>query len=375
MRKLGLIVNPIAGMGGKVGLKGTDGKETLEKAVKLGATPVSPERARMTLHEISSLSEEIELVTYPNDMGENEARESGFNPTVLGQLSSEKTTDQDTKRAANELTDYGVDLLLFAGGDGTARDIYDSIGEQTVALGIPTGVKIHSSVFALDPKNAGRLVKKYLVGERRIEVREGEVMDIDESAFREDRVSARLYGCLKIPFEREMVQNAKQSSKGCESPESIACDIVENMKENCIYVVGPGTTTRAIMRQLGLDHTLLGVDAVCDKELIGSDLNESQLIDLIESNEDKDVKIIVTAIGGQGYIFGRGNQQISPKVIKKVGKKNIIIICTSGKIDSLNSRPLLVDTPDREVNKMLSGYTRVKTGYREEIVYKVKGCK
>jgi len=370
-RKLGFIVNPIAGIGGRVGLKGSDGFEILGKARQLGAKPEAPGRAATALRRISRIKNDIELITYPHEMGEDEAKECQFNPIVIGSVKRGDTTSRDTQNAAQDMLKVKVDLLLFTGGDGTARDIYNAIGDKIPVLGIPAGVKIHSAVYATSPQNAGDLATMYLGGESSsIRLREAEVMDIDEQAFREDRLSAKLYGYLKVPYERRLVQSAKAGSAAAEEAAmyDIACDVIKNMQDNYLYIFGPGTTTRRIMAKLGLENTLLGVDAVYKRELVGSDLNEAQLLKLIEG---KKAKIVIAVIGGQGYIFGRGNQQISAKVIKKVGKENIIVVATENKILSLSGNPLLVDTGDDEVNKILTGYTRVITGLNERVMVRV----
>lgn len=369
-RKLGFIVNPIAGMGGRVGLKGTDGQEIIEKAIELGAKPVSPSRATAALERVAQIKDDIELVTYPFEMGEDEARQCGLNPAVTGSITKGKTTATDTKNAAREMHKLKVDLILFAGGDGTARDIYEAVGLKVPALGIPAGVKIHSGVFAINPKKAGELAVKFLQGEA--ELREAEVMDIDEEAFRKGRVSARLYGYLLVPFERRLLQDVKSGSPTIpdekRNQEAIAEHVVENMDDN-YYVLGSGTTVKAIADKLGIKKTLLGVDVINKGKIVAIDVNEEQLLKIIEG---KKVKIIVSPIGGQGFIFGRGNQQISPEVIRKVGRDNIIVIATKNKLSSIGlGRPLLVDTGDDKVDKTLSGYMRVITGYNEEAVVKV----
>ena len=370
-RKLGFIVNPIAGMGGRVGLKGSDSEEILKKARELGAEPESPRRAVAALRKISRLKGSIELVTYPYEMGESEAEECGFNPTVIGAIRKGNTTSSDTENAAKEMLQLKVDLVLFAGGDGTARDIYNAVGDKIPVLGIPAGVKIHSAVYATSPQHAGELAAIYLDKESSgIRLREAEVMDIDEQAFRENRLSAKLYGYLKVPYERNLVQSAKAGSVPGEEAaiDSIASDVINNMQDDYLYIIGAGTTLRGIMEKLGLKNTLLGIDAVYKRKLVGSDLNEAQLLKLMEG---KKTKIVVTIIGGQGYIFGRGNQQISAKVIKKVGKENIIVVATQSKILSLRGSPLLVDTGDDEVNKMLTGYIKVTTGLNERMMLRV----
>jgi len=370
-KKLGLIINPIAGMGGSVGLKGSDSYDILKKARELGAKPESPRRTVDALRNITHIKDNIELITCPYEMGEEEARECGFSPTVIGSIKRDRTTSHDTENAAKEMLRLKVNLLLFAGGDGTARDIYNVIGDRMPALGIPAGVKIHSAVYATSPKNAGDLAARYLEGETPdIRLREAEVMDIDEQAFRENRLIARLYGYLKVPYERGLVQDAKAGSILGEeaSMDVIADDIINNMPDDYLYIIGPGTTTRAIMEKLGLKNTLLGVDAVYQGKLVDSDLNESQLLKMIAG---KRAKIVVSVIGRQGYIFGRGNQQISAEVIKKVGRENIIVVATKNKILSLRGSPLLVDTGDSEVDQMLTGYIQVVSGFGERFVLKV----
>jgi predicted polyphosphate/ATP-dependent NAD kinase len=320
---------------------------------------------------LASLINQIEVITYPAEMGEMVARQAGFKPKVIGQIRPDKTTADDTLRAGGDMAALEVDLLLFAGGDGTARDIYQAIELSIPALGIPAGVKIHSGVYATTPNRAAQLAKMYLSGRVKA-FGELEVMDIDEEAFRLGRVSARLYGYLKVPLERRFTQGAKTASSNsaheAAARQSIAEQIVETMKAGCLYIIGSGTTPRTIMERLGLQNTLLGIDAVLDGNLVAADLNESQLLELIDEHQ---TKIIVTPIGGQGYVFGRGNQQLSPEVIKKTGLENIIVAATIGKLASLQCKPLLVDTGDNQVDNMLRGYVRVVTGYREEMVYKI----
>ncbi|MFC1969553.1 ATP-NAD kinase family protein, partial [Chloroflexota bacterium] len=317
------------------------------------------------------IADDIELITYPHEMGENKAKECGFYPTVIGSISPNRTTARDTKNAAKEMIKAKVDLLLFAGGDGTAKDICNVIGKQLPTLGIPAGVKIHSAVFGTSPKNAGDLAAQFLKDTTsRIRFREAEVMDIDEEAFRENRLSAKLYGYLNVPYLRRMVQDVKEGSLAHdeESMDAIAEDVIDNMDKNYLYIIGPGTTTKTIMDKLGLPDTLLGVDVVYCRKLVGADLNEFQLLQMLEG---KKAKIVVSIIGKQGYIFGRGNQQISPKIIRQAGKENIIVIATRNKLISLEGEPLLVDTGDNELDRMLSGYIQVITGIRDRTVLRI----
>lgn len=367
-KKLGLIVNPLAGIGGRVGLKGSDGVDTVKKAFDLGAEIISPDRAVETLKALSSEKERIELVTYPDEMGEEEAVASGFHPLVVGSIQTGQTTAEDTQRAAREIKEFGVDLILFVGGDGTARDMYEAVGTSIPVLGIPAGVKIHSSVYAVNPRRAADLIKVFLDG--RAPTQEMEVMDIDENLFRQGRVSARLYGYLKVPYERRLVQGAKSASTGSgENLQKIAAAVVERMDEEDVYfILGPGTTIKAIGDALGIQKTLLGIDLVHQRLQVGKDLNEQQLLEMIDG---KQTKVIVTVIGGQGYIFGRGNQQISPRVIRAVGKQNIIVVAAKNKLIALNGS-LLVDTGDPDCDQYLTGFIRVITGFNEETVWKVE---
>jgi predicted polyphosphate/ATP-dependent NAD kinase len=367
-KRVGLIVNPVAGMGGRVGLKGSDGIETLLQARNLGAVPQSPRRAVQALKRLAPLA--LEWVTYPFEMGEDEARECGYEPHVIGAIERSATTAQDTERAAQEMLARGLDLLLFAGGDGTAVDISRTIGDRVPVVGIPAGVKMHSAVFAINPRAAGDLALAFLSGKTDA-VRESEVMDIDEEDYRAGRLSARLYGYLRVPVERDLVQNMKEASRGEEGAalDGIAHAVIDRMGEDEVFVIGPGTTTRAIMTQLGLDYSLLGVDVVRNRQLIAKDVNEQRLLALLQGGR---AKLVVTPIGGQGFLFGRGNQQLSPAVIRAIGRENIIVIATPGKLGALNGRPFLVDTDDDSINALLSGYTKVTTGYGEQSIYPVQ---
>jgi predicted polyphosphate/ATP-dependent NAD kinase len=356
---VGFIVNPIAGMGGAVGLKGTDGKEILEKAVSLGAKPVAPMRAETFLSELALYKQHIKLLVGAGMMGENEARIHGFDYTVFGE-NKQATVNQDTMYVAKEIAAEKVDLLVFCGGDGTARDVLNAIESAVPVLGVPTGVKMHSAVFAVDPKAAARITLRFLDGQ--LPLWEAEVMDINEEAFRHGRVSARLHGYLLSPYEPRLIQGAKIASPMTESElrnqAAVAVYLIETMEPDVVYVVSAGTTTRTVGDLLDEKKTLLGVDVFVNKKIIARDVNEKQILEAVEG---KAAKIVVTPIGGQGFIFGRGNQQISPKVIRKVGKGNIIVIATENKMKSL--RRLKVDTGDPELDSEFAGQFRVLTDY------------
>ena len=371
--KLGLIINPIAGMGGRVGLKGTDGEGILQQALSLGAVPEANAKARQALAELLPLQSKLKIYTYPGAMGEDVARELSFKTTVLGGTGVQ-TTAEDTMAAAKEMLEQKVDLLCFAGGDGTARNIAAVIQTSLPVLGIPAGVKIHSGVFASHPQAAGKLIFKFFSDEE-LDLVDGEVMDIDEDAFRAGVVATRFYGLMRIPLAPEFTQMTK--SGGTQAPErevllGIAERIVEEMEEHpeTYYIIGSGSSLSPIMEILGLQNTLLGIDVVRNQQLIAQDVNEQEMLGLIRGQP---AKIVVTVIGNQGYVFGRGNQQISAEVIKQVGKENIRIVATRNKIEALQGRPLLVDTGDHEVNSLFDGHTRVITTYNSEVVTKIKG--
>lgn len=354
-------------MGGRVGLKGTDGPEMLRKAIELGAKPWAEDRAVEALKALLPIKNSLVIYTYPHKMGENAAKRAGFNPKIMGSIGEETTAD-DTVRAAGDMKDVGVDILLFVGGDGTARDVCRSIGTSLVTLGIPAGVKVYSSVFSTSPKTGGELALKFLRGEIN-DIIEAEVLDIDEDSFREGRLSVKLYGYLKIPYDSSYIPGGKVPSSHSESydREAIAAELLDIIENDVIYLIGPGSTTKEVMKLLNLDFSPLGVDAILDGKLIGKDLNERQIIYLISGRK---AKVVVTPIGGQGYVFGRGNQQISPDVLRRIGKENVIIVATRGKLESLRGRPLLIDTGDESLDIELSGYYKVITGYREYTVYK-----
>jgi predicted polyphosphate/ATP-dependent NAD kinase len=369
IKTIGFIVNPIAGMGGAVGLKGTDGAEILRQAYHLGAKQVAPQRAEAFLSELRTAGFSIRLVVGAGSMGEYEAKNSGFSYTVLGKQKKNTTAD-DTKEIAHKMKDVGVDILVFCGGDGTARDILQEVDMKFPVLGVPTGVKMHSAVFAVSPQAAARVTARFLSG--KLPLREAEVMDVDEKAFREGRLSAELYGYLLVPYEPHLIQENKLASPMTESElrnqAAIAIHIIETMKPDVLYIVGPGTTTRIIADLMDAKKTLLGVDLLCNKRIIAQDVNEKQILQAIHG---KLAQIIVTPIGGQGFVFGRGNQQISPKVIRSVGLDNIIVVSTESKLHSLRS--LKVDTGDSELDAAIREHKlRVVADYKTEYLVGVE---
>lgn len=367
MKKVGLIVNPVAGIGGRVGLKGSDGTEILAKAIALGAKPEAATRAQETLKVLRGM--DVEILTFAGEMGEDECVAVGLKHKVVGKAEKERSDADDTIRAAKIMKEE-ADLLLFAGGDGTARNVYSELGEAIPVIGIPAGVKIHSGVFAVTPKCAGKVAKMYL--ERQLlNIKLAEVMDIDEDAFRSGVVTAKLYGYMRVPEESRYVQSVKSGGAFAEQEaiQGVAMMLAERMREDdAYYLIGPGTTTRTVMEELGLKNTLLGVDIIKNKKVVINDAAEQEIINIVG---DSPLRIIVTIIGGQGHLFGRGNQQISPRIIRAVGKDNIFVVSSVNKLTALNGRPLLVDTGDEDLNEMLSGYIKVLTGFSEFTMCKI----
>ena len=367
MFKLGLIINPVAGLGGSVALKGSDGAATTAKALALGAEPQAGVRTQQALAMLHGL--DLEIVTYPQEMGENCAREAGFSPTVIGNINSGATTAADTINAAQAMVNLEVDLILFAGGDGTARNICAALDDSTPVLGVPAGVKIHSGVYAVTPKAAGEIVAMLIKGEL-VTLGDQEVRDIDEDAFRQGQVRARYYGELCVPQEHRYLQNVKHGGKEVEELvlDDIAADIIERMEEDVFYVMGSGSTVAAIMAQMGLDNTLLGVDLVQNHSLVASDCRAQQLLAL---TADAECRLVITLIGGQGHIIGRGNQQLSVELLQRVGKQGIHVVATKTKLKALAGRPLIVDSGDQALNQQLSGVIPVITGYHDAVLYPV----
>ena len=367
--KLGLIINPIAGIGGSVALKGSDGAGTAEQALALGATAKANLRARQALEVLLPYKDELVVYTANDLMGAESAAALGFRVETLYHSQGETTSAQDTQNAVDALLAHDIDILLFAGGDGTARDICQRVGDSFPVLGIPAGCKIHSGVYAVTPKAAGRVIE-LMVSKQLVTLTEADVMDIDESLFRDGIVKAKRYGEMQIPSELRYIQAVKSGGK--ESDElvlqDIAADIIEQMDDE-LFIIGSGSTTAFIMEELGLENTLLGVDVLQHQEVVASDITEGELWALVEQYPQGQVKLVITLIGGQGHVFGRGNQQLSPRIIKAIGKDNIIIVATKSKLSALENRPLIADTGDMALDQALSGYFPVTTGYKDQVLY------
>lgn len=372
MARFGLIVNPIAGMGGRVGLKGTDGVDILVRARELGAVPAAAERADRALERLGRQCAGARVLAATGAMGADVAARHPFETEVLehGAGDGGATTADDTRAAAAELLRRDVDLILFAGGDGTACDINAVVGESVPILGIPTGVKMHSGVFASTPESAGDVAASFLASAGRGPVRQEDVVDVDEEAVRAGTISTKLFGAARVPDDRLRVPGAKLSAPPTDEValEAVCAAVADEFDPRRIYVLGPGTTTRRVMRHLGLPKTLLGVDAVRAGRLIGADLGEHELLALVD---DEPTTVVVGVVGGQGALLGRGNQQISPAVLRRVGAENIEVIAGLRKLLELEPAVLHVDTGDPELDQLLCGYRRVHVAPRRTLVYRV----
>ncbi|MFQ6107302.1 MAG: ATP-NAD kinase family protein [Thermoplasmata archaeon] len=377
MQPIGLVVNPIAGIGGRVGLKGTDG--VLKKALELGGKPVAPEKMHKFLEALVTLLknerlEEIEWLTCGKSMGADYLEEFGEAPWKWEVIfdPGHPTTAADTMNACKNLLVREAGLIVFCGGDGTARDIWKAIDDEAPVIGIPSGVKMHSGVFGMNPEAVAFIVLRFLLGE--LEVGDGEILDLDEERYRAGEWYIRLYGIARTPNEPSYVQVGKLHAEVVPEEDvktEIAEHVAEDMKENkdTLYILGSGSTLSAISKEIGVDYSLLGVDAVCNGELIGKDLNEEQLLSLLDKHEK--VKLILTPIGAQGFVLGRGNLQLSPAVVRRIGLDNTVIVCTPGK---LNRTPFLrIDTGDDELDQEFRSreYVTVVTGYKTMKLWKI----
>ncbi|MBD9628955.1 MULTISPECIES: ATP-NAD kinase family protein [Pseudomonadaceae] len=363
--RIGLIINPLAGIGGPTALKGSDGVASL--ALARGAEPRAAERTRVALEHLLPVRERLEFLTFPGPMGADLLADMGFAHRLVGALEKEQSSAADTRHAVQALQEAGVALILFAGGDGTARDVAEVAREGQPVLGIPAGVKIHSGVYTISPRAAGELARR-LVDGGLVRLTQGEVRDLDEAALREGRVAARWYAELTVPEEGHFMQHVKQA--GMETEELVLADLAawleDSWEDDVRYVFGPGSTLHGLAADLHLDTTLLGVDVIENGEVIARDVTEAQLFELVDGHP---AFLLVTAIGGQGHILGRGNQQISPRVLRAIGIERLRVIATKRKLGTLEGRPLLVDSGDAGLDASFPAAVRVWAGYKEELLY------
>lgn len=357
--RIGFIVNPIAGMGGAVGLKGTDGNAVLRQARLLGAQPMASMRASRSLAVAAASAPDIEIVSAAGPMGAESVAAAGLNCEAIAPNSS--ISAKETTRVAGIMAGSGVDMIVFAGGDGTARDVLDAVGLTIPILGIPCGVKMHSGVFAVTPQAAGRLIADLTsAASTRIGYRKVEIMDIDEDSLRQGRISARLFGYARAPYLRNLLQRAKStpplSDEGILA--ALGHEIAETFDPETFYLIGPGTTAKKPMEALGLEGALLGVDIVRKGQLVAADVSGDEANRIIG---DRPFHIVIGVTGGQGFVFGRGNQQIGADMIRKAWPDAVTILASPNKLAALGHNQLQVDTGDPELDNQIEGYVRVRT--------------
>lgn len=378
MSQIGFLINPIAGMGGRVGLKGTDG--VIDAAVKLGAQPTAHLKAGETLKELSHLIEtsgeggvDIEWLTCAGNMGADCLRAAGFADLEIIHTVQAKTSSRDTKTAAKMFLERGVDLMLFCGGDGTARDLCSVVGDRAPLLGIPAGVKMYSGVFGMTPARTAEVLLGFLRG--RLAVAPADVLDLDEEKYRRGEWAVRLYYSALTPYEATLTPVAKMliaETTDADVKQEIASYLLEEIRADpaALFLLGPGSTVRSIGDAIGIEKTLLGIDALAGGEIVGRDLNERQISDLLDRYPTR--KLILSPIGAQGFVLGRGNLQLSPEVIRRIGCNAIIVVATPAKL--ARTPVLRFDTGDAALDAELteSGYLSVVIGYRVRRLVKVQ---
>jgi len=361
----GLLVNPLAGVGGSVALKGSD--DVYQQALERGAHPWAPDRTRRALKAAGESLRRCRWLTWGGAMGETYLRELGLECEVLGSPPPTSTA-RDMREAVRALVGRGLDLLVFAGGDGTARDILQSIDPEVPVLGIPAGVKMHSGVFATTPESAGELLSR-LTGGGLVQSVAREVRDLDEAALRAGTLRPHFYGELKVPEPGGYLQHTKERGRENEAlaVEEIAAEVVERVgQSDAAVVLGPGTTVARIKELLGVEPTLLGFDVWRDGRQIGSDVDASWL----EANV-VDPIVVLSFTRNQGFLLGRGNQQLTPSLLRRVKRSNLWIVGTRTKLKSLEGRPLLVDTDDPALDRELTGLIEIITGYEDRLWYRL----
>ncbi|HWR64243.1 MAG TPA: ATP-NAD kinase family protein [Candidatus Thermoplasmatota archaeon] len=373
--KIGFLINPIAGMGGRVGLKGTD--DVYDKAVKLGAHPVARLKAEEMLHEFFAHPEnhqEVVWFTCDGDMGNNELEDAGIkNKQIVYTAKGNTTSANDTRNACKKFLESRPDLLVFCGGDGTARDIFTIIDKKIPLLGIPSGVKMHSGVFGITTTATAKMLLEFI--NKRLTVGDVEIMDLDEELYRKGEWKVRLYGIAKGIVEPTYIQVGKscfESVSDDEVKDELADHVNDELEKqkDWLFLFGPGGTIDHIAKKLHIEHTLLGIDAVYQKKLLAKDVNEEQILQLL--NKYPKAKILLSPIGAQGFILGRGNLQLSPAVINKIGIENIIVVSTPSKL--IHTPLLRVDTGDKRLDHRFinQGYLMVVIGYRLSRVVKLQ---
>lgn len=369
--RVGLLINPYAGLGGPLALKGSDHVSQSLREDALPAIQRGQSRAQQRCATVVAATQGLPLrwVTVSGLMGEHSL--TGCDAEVLAFQASTPSTAADTQRAAALLLRAGLDLLVFVGGDGTARDICAVIGDRLPVLGVPAGVKMHSGVFAINPQAAADLLRSLCAGEL-VAVELAEVRDIDEQGLAGGRVRARHFGDMRVPVSDSHVQQVKCSGREDDGlvQAEIAAGILERMEPGQHYALGAGTTVAAVMAALGVPNTLLGFDIVCDGRCVAADVPAAGLE---QWAIDTGLTVIITPTGGQGSLIGRGNQQLTPALLHRLGRERIWVLATRSKLSALAGRPLRLDTGDAALDSAWSGLWPIHSGYQQQVLYAVQG--
>lgn len=357
--RVGILVNPIAGLGGRGGYKGSD--LDWQAALDAGYEPQAQERGqRFVAAAEEATRDPIDWLTVPGAMGV-----PGVPTIEAPNKTVGDTTPQDTQEQAKALRDAGIDLLCFVGGDGTATDVARAVGDSVPCLGIPAGVKITSPVFGHDPEEAGYLVAHLAPG---FETVARDVTDLDEEAYRQGRLDTHLTGSLAVPLS-PFVQGGKVATTQETPLEPLVDQVLENWDPDALWLVGAGSVCMAVKKRFWGEPTLLGVDAIVGDKIIATDLNDRDLEALLADHEGRPARLLLSVIGGQGMLLGRGTQVFTPTVLRRIGWDNIVIAAPPEKLLGLSA--LHVDSGDPDWDAEAPKYLRVISGWHETRMVRV----
>lgn len=377
MVRLGLLVNPDAGLGGRLGLKGSDGQAEIARS--RGAQDRSGPRMRSMLDHLITISKEnlegIQWYVSEGRMGTDWILPAISSLEVI-HSSNNSTNADDTSELVRSMIGSDIDLLVYAGGDGTTRDVVAALSEygrpELPIIGVPTGVKMHSGCFASSPKAAAEVLSAWLKGD--LLLSSTEVLDLDEELYREGKWVVRLYAEANTPASPRWMQGSKMRVEAS-GEEEIIQGLADHIKETLIddqmmIIWGSGGTLRTIGGILGFELNTLGIDITLGANIIGSDLNENDILSALQEHQG-DVILLLSPMGGQGFLIGRGNLQLSPDVLRIIGEDRVLGIVTPAKMVTLRS--LRIETGDPEMDKRFSDkkYLKVLQGYRTTRVLKV----
>ena len=382
-RRIGIIVNPDAGLGGRLALKGSDGMAEIARS-KGAEDRAGPRMCEAFEHLFSII--ELSLVAWDNvhwllpkgRMGDSWIPEKMKIHGKWTNISDtpEITTAEDTINVVNSMIEENVEIILYAGGDGTTRDIIGALEEidsaSTPILGIPAGVKMHSGSFGASPRSAAEAFAAWFSGD--LLIAQTEVMDLDETLYRKGEWVVKMYAEAMSPGSPRWMQGSKQRIERVseiEILESLGDHLRETIEEDSELLViwGSGGTLRTLGESIGFTITVLGIDVTLGNENIGTDLDENQLIEVINNHksqfgENAKILTLLSPMGGQGFLIGRGNLQLSPTVIRLIGIDNILAIVTPAKLATLNT--LRIDTSDMDLDRQFQEkkYMKALQGYR-----------